>query len=96
MANQEAFTLDGLALNDGTTFGSIRCRHGRRRGSGRTGSAPPTARRSSCSATRCTRTARSRSASRHPAATMDLAHDKIALVLDKLQKASKYTDGIAS
>jgi hypothetical protein len=98
MAIEEAFTLDGLALNDGTTFGID--------GEKGVDMTPPGDRPNWIGAA----DSETQLLTRTPLhenrvitiplvviqqSTMDLVHDKIALVLDKLQKASKYTDGIA-
>lgn len=94
MAAQEAFTLDGLALNDETTFAVTEV------------SWPPPRQRQEWIGAADSET---QALFRNPLhenrkvtlrvavltqASMDLALAKIAQVLDKLQKASKYADGI--
>jgi hypothetical protein len=98
MASEEAFTLDGLALNDGTTF-AIDASKG-------VDMTPPKKRTEWIGAA----DSEAQLLVRDPfyenrtvtipivvvqQSTMDLAHDKIALIIDKLQKASKYADGVA-
>jgi hypothetical protein len=94
MANEEALTIDGLAVNDGVTFGML------------TFDAPvPRQRQDWIGAADSEAQLLIRNPLHEnrkltakisviPQSTMDLAHDKLLLILDKLQKASKYTDGI--
>jgi hypothetical protein len=95
MANQEAFTLDGLALNDGITFGVDQV------------SWPPPAQRQNWIGAADSEAQLLFRNPLHenrkvtlrvgvlPQTTMDLALAKVAQVVDKLAKASKTTDGIA-
>jgi hypothetical protein len=95
MANEEALSLDGLALNDGTTFGMI------------TLSAPPPRERQNWIGAADSETQVLFGKPLHEnrkitaqitviaQSTMDLAHDKVAQIVDKLAKASKYPDGVA-
>jgi hypothetical protein len=94
MANEEALTIDGLAVNDGTTFGmqSFDAPVPRQRQDwiGAADSETQLLVRNPLHENRKI-TAR---ISVIPQSTMDTAHDKLLLLLDKLQKASRYTDGI--
>lgn len=94
MANEEAFTLDSLALNDGTTFAVTSVSW-----------PPPRQRQDWIGAADSEAQLLVRNPLHEnrkvtlrilvvPQSTMDLALAKIAQVLDKLQKASQYTDGI--
>jgi hypothetical protein len=95
MANEEQLILDGLALNDGTTLGMISL------------SMPPPAERQDWVGAADSETQLLFRKPLHenrkvtmrlvvlPQSTMDLAHDKMLLVVDKLAALSKYPDGLA-
>lgn len=95
MANEEALTIDGLAVNDGVTFGmelfSAPVPRQRQEWIGAADSEAQLLVRNPLHENRKI-TAK---ISVIQQATMDLAHDKLLLILDKLQKASKYQDGVA-
>lgn len=95
MANEEALVLDGLALNDGVTFGMVNLDmpvpRQRQDWIGAADSEAQLLVRNPLHENRKI-TAR---IDVEPQASMDLAHDKLLAILDKLQKASKYTDGIS-
>jgi hypothetical protein len=95
MANEEALVLDTLALNDGTTLGMISFDAPvPRQRPDWIGGADSEAQLLVRNPLHENRKITVRLAV-VPQASMNVAHDKILLVLDKLQKASKYQDGIS-
>ena len=93
MADEEAFVLDGLALND-STFGLVSAQLPVPRQRQEWIGAADSEAQKLVRAPLCENRKITLKLDVAQQASMDLAHDKILAVLDKLQKAGKYTDGI--